>query len=142
MDKPVMKPRFKSEFSMGQLDFERYHRLLTAMDWYAVECRRFNQDAVVRLYSVLKQIYYNFRSIIFETKRKELEKKFKIIEGEIIQRGMAGFKFTFSMKIFRLLEEIMADLLEIKQIIGLGIEVRPEVSKKQRWERALRIGDE
>jgi len=136
-EKPIMKSRFKAEFSMGQLDYERYHNMLQAADMYAIRCRNFENSFVLPFYAVLKQLYANFRPIIFETKKKDFEERFKLVEKEINRRQVAGSKLNFPLQIFRILEEIHFDLLEIKQLIGLGIEVRKEMAKKTIMRKAL-----
>lgn len=136
------KPKFKAEFSMGQYDYERYDKMLAAADHIAIRCRNFESSFVVPLYATLKQLYINFKPIMYETRKKSIDEKFDEIEKEVIKkiRKKTGYK-NFPLRTFKLLEEIHADILDVKQVMGLGIEVRRDISSKQKWDRALKIGD-
>lgn len=146
--KPVMKARFKSEFSMGQLDFERFHEMLFTMDKVACRARMFESDSLVPFYSVLYELYKNFRPIVFETKRKSLDDMFDTVKRDIIiwrnsqvrRLGNPNSSMSsFPLEILNLLEKIQTDVLEIKQVIGLGIKVEKDLTPRKRWERALGV---
>jgi hypothetical protein len=143
-----MKPRLKSEFSMGQLDFERFHEMLQVLDKVAVRARMFESDSVIPFYSILKELYKNWRPIVFITKRQKIDETFDIVEREIIEwRNAQARKFgganskmaSFPIHILRKLEDIQTDILEIKQVIGLGIKVEKDLTQKKKWERALGV---
>jgi len=143
-----MKPRFKSEFSMGQLDFERYHEMLMVMDRVASRARMFESDSIIPFYSILKELYKNWRPIVFETKRKTIDASFEKVDKDIIKwRNDQSRRFgnpnspmaSFPIEILKGLEDIQTDILEIKQVIGLGIRVEKDLTPKKRWERALGV---
>lgn len=133
------KPRFKAEFSMGQYDYVRYNRILEEADILAIKIGQMNIKTIIPFFSVLKVFWRNIKPNVFETTKDNINGEFKKINNMIDWRtkGLPNPPF----KIINKLEELHADLLEIKQIMGLGIQVKKELTKKQKWERALKIGD-
>jgi hypothetical protein len=135
-----IKPKFlmKSEFSMGQYDFIRYDKILTTMDQLAIEVGMMNVDALKGFHAVLWELYKNFRPIIIDAKRTDYEKRFREIKGKINQeisrsRGLEedSGELTVSDEIIDELDNLQMDLLEIKQLIGLGIMLGRTYTKEE-----------
>jgi len=147
MEETKFRPRFKSEFSMGGYDFERYHKMLKVLDNVATRARMFDPNAIIPYHSILKELYINWRPVIYETKKKVFDKMFEDIEKKIVswtnesRRVYGTDSFSFPSRIAKDLERIHIELLEVRQLIGLGIEVRKEITQRKKWERALKIGD-
>ncbi len=144
------KAIFKSSFSMGQYDFERFDKLLSAMDAFAVRVAIHDHTALVPLYSILWELYKNFRSIIFEPQRKKYEDKFKLVKSMIDNYSSANSELrkhgmnpvSAENSILRILDELQMDLLDIKQIIGLGLQVDKQEAFKTKIQRALGVSDD
>jgi hypothetical protein len=151
----MMEPRhdkaiFKLSFSMCQYDFERFNELLKQMDFYAIRVACHDSVSMTPLYSVLWEIYKNFRSIIFESQRKKYEDKFKQVKTligsfsttnqELKAYGMN--QVSTENTILKLLDELQMDLLDIKQIIGLGIMVEKQETSSTKLARALGVPHE
>jgi hypothetical protein len=145
MDQELKKgtPTFKSIFSMGQLDMERYSKLLSAADLYGTRVWDGDIDAIKPFYSLLKQFYIQVRFLIknqekFETLKRGIESMIRNVESN----RKRGNEYHYMIpRLLRTLEEFSLLVYEYKQIIGLGIEVEQKLSKKQMWERAARIGE-
>lgn len=139
------KPRLKSKFSMGELDFIRFDKMLTQADELAHQTRVKDSESLAPYYSILKQIYINFRPIIFQTQRKKFDECFERAEQQIetwrAQRGWrrADKDLPFGNEIGKLLERLHIELLDIKQITGLGIAVTKEVAEKLKMKRVMGV---
>lgn len=130
---------FKSDFSMGALDFERYEHHLIEADAYVKIILNKVPTAIQPFFGVLKVLWINFRPIIRKDRRKPYEEKmdnikklFKVWEEENKKRG----KILFPVDLADSLVEFYSDLLEIKQYIGLGIKVSRDETERMKIERA------
>lgn len=141
------KALFKSEYSMGQYDFIRLDKILTLMDEYAIQVQLFNPDSLLLFYGILWELYKNFRSILFESIRTKFEKQFSQIRKDVYDevsrlnslRNKGVVMPVISISIMDELDKIQMDLLEIRQIIGLGITVEKIESMKTKLERAMGV---
>lgn len=147
-DERHSKAIFKSEFSMGQYDFERFNKLLYNMDEYAVRVACSDFTALIPLFSVLWEIYKNFQPIIFETEREYYKKQFKSVRINIDselnriaynKRNSMYSDLSISRSLLFKLDKLQMDMLQIKQIIGLGISVQKQEVFKTKIERALGV---
>ncbi len=138
-DEIDFKPRLRSEFGMGQFDFIRYARLLDKADVLMEEVLNYNLKAIMPFFVILRVIYANFRPIVFETKRTEFQKKFneikKLIEDWQKKSEEEG-KTQIPITLIDKLETFYQDLLELKQIINLGIRTEREESPLTKLKRA------
>lgn len=135
---------YVSQFSMGQLDFERFDKILSAMDLWGARVWNDEEEAIRPFFALCKQFYKNIRHIV--VKREKIDKVFeetksKIDDMEMLQGRNATYKHLLP-GIFDGLDEITNKIYEIKQWLGLGIEVQKKLSQKKKWERAMRISDD
>ena len=130
---------YTSQFSMGQLDFERFHEILKICDEYGMRYDAGERDAVVRYYAALRRFYVNIKSIVINT--KEIDEKMEIVRKSIKRIAAATNKSSMDNE-FHNVEKMIAELEEIvyktKQMTGLGIEVNRYMSEKKKWERAVK----
>ena len=131
--KSSWKPKFTSEYSMGQYDFARLDKTLTQVD---------NLSAIItstalptlemmqHFFAQLKNLYDNFRPIISNAKVveelagyiKEGKKRKRIWEGSM--RSGMQVNPVIILEFVDLLDNLKTRLYEIRQIIGLGIVVK------------------
>lgn len=149
MNKPGFRPKFVSEYSMGNLDFDRFDKLIRFVEhWSAV----INSTDVPKLemiqnfFSGLVNLYDNWRVLIsVKTTKEDLDKKVKKCR-ESKRRWESNVKngMPFSKKsILSLVDDLMAiktKLMEIKQVIGLGIVVRRNMSTQERIKSGMKRG--
>jgi len=136
INKP-QKSHFRSEFSMGQLDFERMHQILLDLDNYAYYVGIYDRNSLGFLddyYSLLKVLYRNMAPLMSETLRDKYNKRFeeaKLAIQESYSKSIGGKIF---IKANIKLEKIHNELLETRQFIGLGITVsrRQQASGKMK----------
>jgi hypothetical protein len=139
------KPRFLSEYSMGELDFLRFNDHLKFIERISGEINSTDIPSLNQCqsyFSGLNVLYKLWKPIIAsETKLENLDKAIK--EAKIIKRmweraekvGMPFNDFT-KLKMVDLLDDFHTDLMEMKQIIGLGIKVQRNLSTRQK----IRLG--
>lgn len=117
---------FKAEFPMGFFDYERYHELLKTADALAVEVLNFNPDAVRRLYAVLRVLYINFEPILKFNMRIVFRQKFEIIKKQFDDWYAKNYTPKFPVTLGENLILLYADILELRQYIGLGIKIEKD----------------
>lgn len=140
-NQPGYKPKFVSEYSMGSLDFERYNQWLKFVEQWSSEINCVHiptLDMVQHLYSGLNILYDSWRPIIAQPKiAKEIDEKFnqvrdrKRIWEKRVEEGTQPPK-AFIIKIVDLLMEIKRKIMDIKQVIGLGIVVKKNMSSREK----------
>lgn len=137
---------YRAEISPWLMDYERYHKLLILADELAIRVQNDDITAIQPYYSILRQIYINFRPIMRLTSRKffanlfdEVKKLFQEWKKEMNEQGKttAIFPVTLVEKLIIL----HASLLETKQLIGLGIKVERAESEEEKIDRAMGIKD-
>jgi len=135
------RQKFVSQFSMGQYDFERYNEIFKKADEAGTQVWLGNNSAIKLYYAPLYQFYIQIKNIILD--REMLEDLSKIIEKDIKTiDGLASQGSEYSQVIPRLKNNIKIwaeKLYDIKQKIGLGIELNKILSEKQKWARAMRV---
>ena len=141
------RPKFKSEFSMGQFDFIRYNKWLEYVEQYhgAIASSAVPQlDDMQKLFAGLTILFYCWKVLISSDKtRNELRDKIKDAKKrkrkweENIKNGSSpSTKFIFDFQ--DLLEDLYEQLMEIKQIIGLGIMVKRVMTTKEKIMEGIR----
>ena len=144
MVEEVKRPVLKSQFSMGQLDFIRYDKLLSAADMYGVMVEDGNKDAIKPFFSCLNQFYRQIRWMT--VKRQEADAlKLRIKQNIRTMEDYEARGMDFSSVLANLRKdiELFANIVyELKQFCGLGINVEKVLSEKMKWERAARISNE
>ena len=131
--------RYVAEYSMGMLDYERYHYLLLRLDEIAVSVGSYNIDSIIPYCSLLKELYINLRPIMYNTVREKFEKWFEEIEKEKIKfwQNLNKNKKEFPYRLTKLLEKVHIELLETRQIMGLGIKVLKKRSEEAKLKDIL-----
>jgi len=140
--KTKFKAGYKSEFSMGQLDFERFHEILRTLDYIAIEVRARNKDYIIRYYTILKELFINMRPLMYETVKKEFKGQFKEVEEMMDGKYLyllidPDDDETFPLDLARKLENIHIELLEIRQKIGLGVPATREETTAAKFKRGF-----
>lgn len=135
-------PKFLSEYSMGQYDFERYHQLLIMADFLANEVLNKNAIAIKPFYAKLIVLYSNFRPLVYnkgkwEKYKKECEELMKEWGKKSYTEGKNLFPVTLADKLI----DFWQELLLLKQIIGLGSVVKKNESLRTKLNRAAGVGD-
>lgn len=144
--KDTWKPKFQSEFSMGEYDFKRFDTWLGRAELSSANinsCEVPDLEMVQRYFSEINVLYKSWRSLISSADLK-LELDNMINEAKHNKRIWEQSRITGielnKKTIFELvdsLDSIHTKLLDIKQIIGLGIVVKKVMSTKERIKYGL-----
>jgi len=153
-NKATWRPKFQSEFSMGGHDFARYNEHLKEIEYW---CGQVNACAVPTLemcqwyFAGLNKLYKLWRPIMSNAKVKEgLDAKIKEAREkkrlwERSRKNNFPFSDPLKLQLVDLLDAIHTRLMEIKQVIGLGIVVKKNMSVSERIKKGIRgdknIGD-
>jgi len=146
-NKPDFKPRFQSEFSMGEYDFKRIDNTLTKVDFFSSLVNSTylpSLELMQNYFANLVNLYDNFRPIMsipavtneLDTMIKE-STKLKRIWERAIKSGTPMNEFTI-IKFVDALNETKRKLYYIKQVIGLGIMVRKNLNTAQKIKMGVR----
>ena len=136
---------YKTEHNMGQLDFYRYDALLKLADEQSLGCKLppIQPWNILNYYKILDQLYMNFRAVMDKENRGIIDKKFKNIQDNIFD----GKSVTHNKKVTKIDKSLISDLrdmhmkiLEVKQILGLGVPVIKSESQMKKMRRVL-LGD-
>jgi DNA-binding transcriptional regulator GbsR (MarR family) len=133
-----------ADWNMAVYDFERYNMLLKVADELAVRVRLFDPSSIRDYYSVLKQIYINWRELMEEKTRKEFDGRFEKIRDNIFRlkdleatEEIENEETSIKMHIPVDLESIHEDLLGFKQRVGMGVPTRREITEEERLARGM-----
>jgi len=143
------KPKFLSEYSMGELDFLRYNEHLKKIEEYS---GMINSTDVPTLelcqifFAELNVLYKSWKPIISSAdKIKKLNDNLK--EAKRIKRmwensNNVGMPLgtPIKLRMADILDDFYTDLMEIKQIIGLGIKVNKSMTTKEKIKAGMRPG--
>lgn len=140
-EKQSWRPKFRSEFSMGELDFKRYDKWLDRGD---ISSAGINSTTIPTLQQVqnyfaeLNVLYKNWKGLISNPiKSKEIEDKIKRAKQQkrtwesSLETGQEMNKYVI-YSLIDLLDEIHTSILEVKQVIGLGIVVKRVLSASEK----------
>ena len=144
--KDSWKPKYQSEFSMGEYDFKRFDLWLGRAELSSAtinSCEVPELDIVQRYFSEINVLYKSWRSLIsssdlkleLDTQINEAKKKKRIWEQSRIT-GLELNKIAI-FDVIDLLDAIHTKLLDVKQIIGLGIVVKKVMTTKERIKYGL-----
>lgn len=147
LNKPSYKPKFQSEFSMGEYDFKRFDKWLERSEISSANinsCKLPNLDQVQMYFSELNILYKSWRSLLsvpsitieLDNAVKEA-RNIKRLWEQSIETGTEINKVTI-FKLVDLLDSIHTKLLDIKQKIGLGIVVKRNMSTKEKIKYGIR----
>lgn len=147
INKPGWKPRFTSEFSMGEYDFKRINDTLIKVDYWSA---LINSTAVPTLemmqnfFAELKNLSDNFRPIISVAKVTQeiddiitVSKNMKRKWERASKAGIPTNEVQI-LKFVDMLNALKTKLYNIKQVIGLGIVVRKNLSTAEKIRRGVR----
>jgi len=143
-------PRLLAEYPMWGHDYKRYDYWLNQKDLY---CGLVNSTSIPTLemmqtyFSILVNLYWNWKPLISnKPKVEEFEEKVKL--GTKLKRMWEGFNASgtpIHPKLIHafidLLNNFNKDLMEMKQLIGLGIPVKRNYSAAERIKKGMRTGD-
>lgn len=140
-NKPGFKPKFQSEFSMGEYDFKRFDTWLGRSELTSATINSQelpSLELVQQYFAELNVLYKSWRSLIAIPKIiEEIDGKIKEAKKEKRkweQSRITGVEFN-KIAVFKLvdsLDEIHTKLLDIKQKIGLGIVVKKNMSMHEK----------
>jgi len=140
------KPKFTSEFSMGQFDFARLDKTLTQVDFLSglvTSTDLPSLEMMQQFFAQLKNLYDNFRPIISNaTVTKELDEVVK--EGKLRKRQWENSVKTGSpinpvriTEFVDILDAFKTRLYDLKQMIGLGIQVRRNMTTAEKIKQGV-----
>jgi len=138
------KQSFKrAEFSMGQLDYERYHLLFLKADEIGVKLRTGYWSALWELKAVLTQIFLNFSPILQESSlKRDIDDAYENLNA--VSNGLPrnrNYATEEQKKRYNIARQMVFDfdmqLRIIKQNLGLGIPVEQSKTNKQKSEQAI-----
>jgi hypothetical protein len=129
------KPKFKAQYSMGELDYMRYDIMLKMSDEFRIRTICRDSSAIEPYYAVLNTLYANWRQLIIDLNKFDelFEKMNKALKDWKAQTGIKTFPITLA----EMLLNVHRDLLCLKQIIGLGIPVQKDEKFGTKARRAL-----
>lgn len=141
LGKSTWRPNFKSEYSMFGLDFERYAKCLSDLDSTSGLIHSVNVpsiELVQRYFAQLNVLYLNWRSLMNN------KDKTTMLDGAIneaikrkrqwetsMQLG-SSYSKKLKLELVDLLNKFHMEILQIKQVIGIGIPVKRILSAKQK----------
>jgi hypothetical protein len=138
-NKAESKGTWKSDYTMGALDFERYEGHLMEADAYVKLIINKEPWALQPFFGVLKVLWINFKPIIRLQKREKYKEKIDLIEKlfkDWNQTNRNKGRMLFPLQLANELVEFYAMLLECKQYIGLGIKVSRDESEFTKIKRS------
>jgi len=106
------KETIKAEYSMGLMDYQRFNSILERKAEIEFAFFMGKKSAVPEFFAILKVFYKEMRAAIVPAPRKQLDEKFKLVE--ILKD---------EIKVRALLEEINDELMDRRQVMGIGIPV-------------------
>lgn len=144
--KPSWKPKFLSEYSMGELDFNRFNDHLKFVEQF---CGEINSTDIPTLsqcqnyFSGLNTLYKLWRPLVaIPSVTKAMDdslieaKKIKRMWESSTRNGMP-FNDSTKLKLVDILDKFHTKLMDFKQIIGLGIVVKRNFSTKEKIKQGM-----
>ena len=143
------KPRFLSEYSMGELDFLRYNehlKMIETMSGIINSTDIPTLEQCQNYFAELNVLYKLWKPIISSAEKiKKLDDN--LIKAKKIKRmwensNRVGIPLGNNIKLSMvdILDEFHTDLMEMKQIIGLGIKVQKNMTTKEKIKAGMRPG--
>ena len=145
--KASWRPKFQSEFSMGEHDFARYNKTLINIDRLSGFV---NSTAVPPLelmqnfFAELVNLFDNFRPLIaigpVQARFDKLIKEGIALKRQWEQSTKMGAPFS-QIRIYKFVDlclKLKTELYSIKQVIGLGIVVRRNMTTAERIKKGIR----
>jgi len=149
LNKASWKPKFVSEFSMGSLDFERYNEWLRHCEKWSALINSTdipNLEMIQNYFAGLNVLWKSWRPIVSVPKTieqidKSIEntRKLKRLWEDNLKSGLPHTKAKIR-EIVDKLDAIHTKLMEIKQLVGLGIVIKRNLDTKQKIRAGMRGG--
>jgi|SRR3990172_11879734 len=141
LNKPGYRPKFLSEYSMGQFDFERYNKSLQYTEHWSSEINSVyipTLDMIQHLYSGLNILYDSWRPLIsVQIITKEIDDAFEFTKDKkrIWEKSVRSGTTVTDNFIHILTDKLMdikRRLMGMKQVLGLGIIVKRNFTIKDK----------
>lgn len=140
------KPKFTSEFSMGQFDFARLDKTLTQVDYLSAVITSTDVpslEMIQQFLAQLKNLYDNFRPIMSNPIiTRELDgivkdAKMKKRKWEDSVRSGIPMNRKQILDFVDLLDGFKTRLYDLRQVIGLGIQVRRNMTIAEKIKKGV-----
>lgn len=149
-NKTGFKPRFVSEFSMGQFDFERYNKWLEWTERWSAEINSTanpSLEMIQHYFSGLNVLWKNWKAIVssknlideVNKKIEEAKKEKRVWENSA--KNNSPISTIRINKIVDILDSIHSKLMDLKQVIGLGIVVKRNFTTKEKIRAGMGRGN-
>jgi len=145
--KPSWRPKYQSEFSMGQYDFARYDKTLINIDQLSgiVNSTALpSLELMQKFLSELVNLYDDFKPLIA---LGNLQKEYDVLikKGIVLKRrweqslrSRAPISKKLIFDFVDLCKDLKTKLYSTKQVIGLGIVVRRNMTTAERIKKGIR----
>jgi len=145
-NKPGWKPKFQSQYSMGEYDFARYDKTLSRIDELGAivnSCYLPSLELMQQFFSELINLYDDFRPLI---STENISKSFDAVveQGVKLKRIWENSqKSNMPVNSYRIFEFVdlcrilKRKLYSIKQVIGLGIMVKRNMTTQEKIKRGI-----
>lgn len=152
---------YKSEFSMGELDFQRLHEILKMINYCSFYLGNGKYEYMKSLYSILTVFYDDIRPTFArsdEEKVKKIDKKIVEIGKKVDRADMSFHNLVNKKKMYydplandivspnkliseatKELMELKREILDIKQSIGLGLILEKMFTQKDLLAKGLGV---
>jgi hypothetical protein len=134
--------RYTAEFGMWQFDYPRISNLLERADIMFIQALDGDVNVIEPLSNILKALYYNFRPLIYDTKREWFEDTFKVIKHLLKHwKNDSSLRKKVPYSLIEKEEDLYRELYQAKQLIGLGFKTIKKESDMTKLKRAFGTGD-
>lgn len=140
---PDIKEGLEAEYQMWGYDFKRLNAILEVITSLFLQLPE-NPDAAMSIAYALKEFYSGIRILFVPSKKEEYDQRFKdlfiFVQQELKrhqrQRDMS-MDIPLNIEVFNRLDTMRDDLMEMRQVVGLGIPAQKKINKKARLKGAL-----
>ena len=140
--KHVGKSVYRSQFSMGMKDMERFNEILYVIDEYGIQFDCGNDAALRPYFAACKRFYMNVSFLVIDTKKVEdlIDSIQKDIDSLDNKRLPKDIKTKIIWSVREKMDKLSGIIYTLKPKIGLGIEVVKMMGSQKRWNIAAGIG--
>lgn len=137
---------FVAQYSMGPYDYARYNEWIKRVDESSAlinSCEIPTLDMVQRYFSELNVLYKSWRILMYDYLKQEIDNLLLECKKEkrVWERGQkAGVPISdvIKLRLIDRLDAIHTKLMEVKQLIGLGIMVKRKMNMNDRIKAGIR----
>ena len=139
--KHVGKSVYRSQFSMGMQDMQRFNEILYVIDEYGIQFDCGNDAALRPYFAACKRFYMNVSFLIIDTEKVEkiIDSIQKDIDSMENKRLPKDIRTRIIPAVRKKMDEFSSIIYTLKPKIGLGIETVKMMGSKKRWEIAAGI---